>query len=1061
MPINKLTCGQSTTDDLISSFNSMVDVVDNVGDALVEGDKVSSSLDNTEDKLLITGSGGVLGSSPEIDQIETPNTGTSCASGQLTHLESVNLGFPDLGLDDEIPVFWIVESWGQDTRLLQRVTQIFRNEAQRDTFKRVRHDTIWSSWIADTTPENLGSSAILDIVSNPLDYNQNKVLITGSGGILGNSPSATNPDTIGNGTFTLTGEITHLESVSLGYPDLGLTDSDTVCWSVTTQGDSVLKSQDITQIYNNSFGNYKFYRNLQGGSWGGWVRISTGDNQDLGTSASLDVITSALDTTSNRVLRTGAGGILSNSPTVSNLDTISPGTQVTLGQIDHSVAVSYGAPDLGLSDTDKVWWNISTTGSSTRTTQEATQVFRGVHQGVKYTRVKHDTLWSDWSLFVTSSNIQDFVNDSGGVAVSEYKSVTQMMASANSSYTVGDHVRTSGYTGDDGGWGEWVLTAATGTASQPPANLGLPRFTDTEGKVWELVYKDEIVAEQLGGLPALQIALDTLVANVTLNSNNYNLDKNASYTIHSFQRLRGRGLNKTFINIHADSDDGYVVFKNSDVSSDGSRTSYNVCISDFTFKGTNWTGYKPWLTSSSGNPVTDPEADYEPNGIIGQGGDIFDVVAAGRRNGNYRARFSVAQFDKCRNPVMERVRLQDCSGFGFLDRGCLSMRVRNCEFINHGRIDDISSPVWTGSLGNSSAPYYAPSVDHVTEHCYFECKRSAISLGPFGGGEFRYNNVAFTGESAVFCGAEGASVGGILGIHHNKFGPSVITDLVVSHVETNGNNNVYIYNNEFSESEGHSISTMSGENVFVYNNVFRDNVADRVVTKPYGPFSERYTYGVGAIPVAGDELIDQSVWQTGSYTDVGAVNHQFKDNVIIDTRATSPLDAIAHLSRGGHFLSKNIKITGNNLMGVIDSTVPTITSLNNVMSEAMTITTKDNLGGGDENPIVLQETISSTGDISLECGFCPSTIEVYATTASTTGQTWVSKVIHNQTENATTTGARVGSRNGILDNQVISLSNSSGTILNNTVLSSWNLTGVTLNVQISTATCEVRFICYP
>jgi hypothetical protein len=75
------------------------------------------------------------------------------------------------------------------------------------------------------------------------------------------------------------------------------------------------------------------------------------------------------------------------------------------------------------------------------------------------------------------------------VAIGKKDITTQDLIDDNNSYQVGDTVTTTGFTtAGDGGGAQWKKTAATGTASQSPSDLGDALLNDASGNQWELVF---------------------------------------------------------------------------------------------------------------------------------------------------------------------------------------------------------------------------------------------------------------------------------------------------------------------------------------------------------------------------------------------------------------------------------------------------------------------------------------------------------------------------------------------------------------------------------------------
>jgi hypothetical protein len=85
------------------------------------------------------------------------------------------------------------------------------------------------------------------------------------------------------------------------------------------------------------------------------------------------------------------------------------------------------------------------------------------------------------------------------VAIGKKDITTQDLIDDNNSYQVGDTVTTTGFTtAGDGGGAQWKLTAATGTASQSPEQLGNALLNDYNGNQWALIPSGAINVKSLG-----------------------------------------------------------------------------------------------------------------------------------------------------------------------------------------------------------------------------------------------------------------------------------------------------------------------------------------------------------------------------------------------------------------------------------------------------------------------------------------------------------------------------------------------------------------------------------
>jgi hypothetical protein len=89
-------------------------------------------------------------------------------------------------------------------------------------------------------------------------------------------------------------------------------------------------------------------------------------------------------------------GVGAAGSSLANADNAVLGSNNATGFDDSTAAVSGNYPDVG-AGFGPFWWNLVTYGTSTRTTQVATEVFGlgGRPKGETFTRIKHDT-WGPW-----------------------------------------------------------------------------------------------------------------------------------------------------------------------------------------------------------------------------------------------------------------------------------------------------------------------------------------------------------------------------------------------------------------------------------------------------------------------------------------------------------------------------------------------------------------------------------------------------------------------------------------------------------------------------------------
>lgn len=633
-------------------------------------------------------------------------------------------------------------------------------------------------------------------------------------------------------------------------------------------------------------------------------------------------------------------------------------------------------------------------------------------------------------------------------------------------YSLGTVLTLSGYLyPGDGGGGRWKFDGVTGqTPSQSPAQLGDALLNDASGNQWRLVFENTLILERVGGEGALQAALNSKAAEVAWFAPTINLSAD-TYTIYSGQHLHGPGQMASTIIVNPLLDLSSSVFRNEAPNNgvDGIRYDKGIRVSGFTVDCSG-RQFPSWLSTSSGVPITDPEADYEPGGIIGSGGDIFDVVAADRRNPDYSLNSSVFAFIKVDSPSVSDVTFINQNSFCISDLGCLSMRVEGCKFINQGKIDNISSAVWVQSNGNPKSPTvsFQDSEDHITEHCYFDCLRSAITLSPSKGGQFRFNHIERSGESALYVGSNGNYNGGSIRVFENSFGKNTITDIVANQIELSKNNRVYIYSNEFHDSNLKSIGVPGCVDVKIHDNTFTNQVTREVDNYPYGPFSERYAFGVGSAPVAGDVLDDYPIIQLSNQDSIGCdsvdiYNNNFKN----DNKATYEQSIIGINKATGSNLMKNVRFRDNDasLLGI---EITLAINASNVLNTEYSMDMYNNTGTDtSQAKTVIQDVLAGTsGTLKIEPGFRPRLVKITATD-EVGNSTWQGELAYS--DNPEPNGLAVnyaGPVNQISDEFYRTI-DASGATVNKAEFTSYNERGFTFNVISSASDITLTLVCHP
>lgn len=649
-----------------------------------------------------------------------------------------------------------------------------------------------------------------------------------------------------------------------------------------------------------------------------------------------------------------------------------------------------------------------------------------------------------------------------------WSTTSDFIANGNStSLPVGTVIEFKGFTSaGDGGGAQWELTANTGTPSQYPYQIVDALFNDPSGRQWKLVFGKTLIVEKLGGVVALQAALNSRAPEVAFFTESMNLDP-VTYTIYSGQHLHGAGKHKCTLFTHAGLALTASQFRNEAPSSstDGVRYDKGIKFSGFTINASARV-YPKWLSNIAGTVITNPEFDYSPSGIIGLGGTINDVVAADRRNAGAMTVGKVIQLIKVNSPEVFDIKIVGHESLGITDEGCLNASIHDCDFIDCGKIDNISSPIWAQSFGSptGSDVFYQDTENHVTEHCYFECKRSAITLNPTKGGAFRFNHVAFNGESSVFSGSQANYNGGRIDVHNNKFGETTLTDIAAAHVENNGSDNYHVYDNEFFSSDFESVNCAGATTSSVRDNTFKNCVRVSTVNYPYGPFSERYAYAIGTAPIAGTAIASKPVVNTGTLDSVGCNGIHIHDNDFIDDRVTSPASGIVGLTRSGTAnLSKNIAIANNDRSGFVDVSVPMIhEEVVNVMSAEMSISCKGNIGDASEvaKKVTAQIAVSDTGLKTVDVGFRPSQVLVRAALNNgSLGGSWNGSVFYSTSSTDCGVAANMGGWSVVVDDEFCRITDSAGVTIFSAEFTAWTPTGFTYTVITATQITNLQMIC--
>ena len=153
----------------------------------------------------------------------------------------------------------------------------------------------------------------------------------------------------------------------------------------------------------------------------------------LGTAATANVTIGPTDGTTGRLLKVGDFGVggYAQPLGLADANTLPLGSLASVNGVNGDATIN-NWPVLPDAPATPVYWNISTYGLDTRTTQIAIQAYNTVSSVEMYIRNKHDTNWYPWRKVYNQSNILGTVGQSGGVPTG---AIIEKGSNANGDYT--------------------------------------------------------------------------------------------------------------------------------------------------------------------------------------------------------------------------------------------------------------------------------------------------------------------------------------------------------------------------------------------------------------------------------------------------------------------------------------------------------------------------------------------------------------------------------------------------------------------------------------------------
>lgn len=224
--------------------------------------------------------------------------------------------------------------------------------------------------------------------------------------------------------------------------------------------------------------------------------------------------------------------------------------------------------------------------------------------------------------------------------------------------------------------------------------------------------------------------------------------------------------------------------------------------------------------------------------------------------------------------------------------------------------------------------------------------------------------------------------------HGNVIEDVKIADLVANGIEVNYCTGYDISDNVIRRIDGNCVSVIGQHQASVSKNRLRRSGNRGAVLRPYGPFSERYNYSVGSPIIAGIAISTEERTpvrlQAYSYMGLsGVVN----DNYIDDNRLTPINTAAIVCQRAGgaaDLSMKNLEISRNDLTNWPLGGNSPLDLIDwgglNIVDPQTTICRGNKRHSSQSELYFISQAFAAgtTGNQTIECGYPPSAVEVYA-----------------------------------------------------------------------------------
>jgi hypothetical protein len=455
---------------------------------------------------------------------------------------------------------------------------------------------------------------------------------------------------------------------------------------------------------------------------------------------------------------------------------------------------------------------------------------------------------------------------------------------------------------------------------------------------------------------------------------------------------------------------------------------------------------------------------------------LLTQPSVNRRNPNYTSGIIGVSLNKVINPIIRHCTFTGFKGRAIDDNGCLDGDFYDLHFKNCGKDDGPFHCIRTQSFGNPFAPSsaFADSENSTWQKLKFEnCERSAMMFSPTKGGTVRDFKVRGYGESAFFMANVMHANGGQSTIEVGEISDGTLTDIAGAALEGNGLTDLTVRDVTVNGTSREVASLTGSKRVYLENMRLKNNGTSKAKGGdgfiPYGPFSERFGFNVGARPIAGSASTIQSqrLFRVGTFSGVGCDDVVIRGGFVEETRAVFPSAIINVEKTGGNNLSKDFVFENVDVIKIPGGMSLLSEGQGDVFDSNMPVFVRGNRGHASEGAVIVTDTVFSaaTGVRDIACGFRPSLVTVYASNNNgTLGQMAIGEFSWNRAavrNDFSMTANLIGEDAAISPTDVIRIKDDADVVVGLVEFTSWLLTGFRVNVITATIQMQIRYVCHP